>query len=238
MGVLRDFFGLAPDTKTAPDESFNQIVGEAKKSGYKLRFFVALVPDPIDSYPPFIFDTALDAIQRGFGSALYQPDRIWIPGALETGKSQGTEDRLYRAAPGVLLFRRAGSEQPAVVFLVGESPKTGIQKRAFDVALRITSGLRKTVASPLPPPPNPTVGILVVVLRVRGFPGSRHRGVESRPPPQDLDFKIASGSATARGLEARLAKFCRTVVSDEQLQEEGFRFLEEKMDGMAIVWLS
>ena len=192
------------------DGSFNQLVGAASDSGYKLRFFVALVPDPIDSYPPFSFDIALDAIQQGFGSSLYQPDRLWLPWALETGKPQGASERLYRVAPGIQLFRHAGGEL-AVVFLVGESPKTGIQKRAFDAALRIASDLREITT-----PKNPEVSILGPSFSGSAESLSLAIATWNSQSPQSLDFKIASGSATAPGLEKQLANFCRTVVPDRE----------------------
>src|SRR3954447_19553597 len=239
LRVIRDFFGLDSDAKMSKEGSFNQVVGAAWNAGYKLQFFVALVPDPIDAYPPFIFDMTLDAIQQGFGSALYQPARVWLPWALETGKPQGTAERLYRVTPGVMLFRRSQGEL-AVVFLVGESPKTGIQKKAFNVALRIASELRETTAARVPAAKDPEVSILGPSFS--GSVASLSLAIttwRSQAPSQNLDFKIASGSATAYGLEKQLPNFCRTVVPDEQLQEKGFEFLHDEMgwdlDQMAIL---
>jgi hypothetical protein len=238
LRVIRDFFGLDSGVKMSKEGSFNQVVGAAWNAGYRLRFFVALVPDPIDSYPPFSFDMALDAIQQGFGSALYQPDRVWLPWALETAKPQGTAERLYRAAPGVLLFRHPAADELdelAVVFLVGESPKTGIQKRAFNAALQIASDLRETTKKP----EEPAVSILGP-----SFSGSMESlslalATWRSETLQPLDFEIASGSATAPGLEKQLGGFCRTVVPDNQLRRQGFRFLREEMgwelDRMAIL---
>jgi hypothetical protein len=243
LRIIRDFFGLDPGVEMSKDGSFNQVVGAARDTGYSLRFFVALVPDPIDAYPPFSFDMALDAIQQGFSSAQYQPDRVWLPWTLETGKpSQGTAERLYRTTPGVLLFRHPAAGELAVVFLVGESPKTGIQKRAFNTALQIVSDLRAVTKKPeaLNTSQAPEVGILGPSFS--GSAASLSLVIatwSSQSPSKDLYFKIASGSATAYGLEQKLPNFCRTVVPDEELQEIGFQFLRDQLgwnlDQMAIL---
>ncbi|HEY4593251.1 MAG TPA: hypothetical protein VIJ61_12630, partial [Thermoanaerobaculia bacterium] len=149
--VIRDFFLLDPGLELTKEKSLRQIEKAAAANRYKLRFLVALVPDPIDSNPPISFDLALDAIQKGFGRAGYRPDRVWLPWTIEAGKPGGVAEPLYRTTPGLLLFRlppkepssqELSSQELAIVFLVGESPKSGIQKRAFDQALTLASGLR------------------------------------------------------------------------------------------------
>ncbi|HEY9420816.1 MAG TPA: hypothetical protein VIW92_05350, partial [Thermoanaerobaculia bacterium] len=223
-----------------------EIAAAAVASGYRMRFLVALVPDPTESQIPYLFDSALDAIQKGFAEEGYLFDRYWLPWMGEAGKTY----RLYRAAPGILLFRRDDGQGPrlTVVFLVGESPKAGIHKRAFRQAMEITAGLRDGAAEPridiLGPSFSGSVDSLLMALE----DWRRSQADDSVP------FRIASGSATAEGIKTRFEKlekrlqaqgsageisFCRTVVPDHLLQKESFRFLRDEMkwnvDRMALL---
>ena len=222
--VIRDFFGLPPVSDAPEQDNFHEIENIAASNGYKLRFLVALISDPIDSSSPIGFDLTLDAIQKGFGRAGYRPDRVWLPWALEAGKAEGKTEPLYRRTPGVLLFRLP-SKELAVVFLIGESPKSGIQKQAFKEAMHIASSLRR-------PDWEPRVGILgptfsgsvdSLLISLRDWAPDTYQG--------PLKFQIATGSATAADLEQRLKGFgfCRTVVPDKSLQKEAFDFLQTKM---------
>ncbi|HEX6904574.1 MAG TPA: hypothetical protein VF789_33000 [Thermoanaerobaculia bacterium] len=225
LRVLRDFYGLSPVSATSTiQENLQEIALARDASGYRMRFLVALVPDPVESQIPYLFDSALDAIQKGFAEEGHLFDRFWLPWIGEEGK----KDRLYRAAPGVLLFRRSGEQGPLlrVVFLVGESPKAGIHKRAFLQAMKIAAELRGAGAPPggaridiLGPAFSGSVDSLVMALK------SWRRDDAGTP------LRIASGSATAKGLETAFkpvdgSSFCRTVVPDHLLQREAFRFLE------------
>lgn len=124
--------------------------------GSTVDFFIATVPDPLDSSLSHLFDRHVGAIQRAMGAADYVLDRFELPW-LQKHEQQGQESReetsitisgasdsqelrhlrLHEREPGVLLFRHNkeyGKLQ--VVFLVGETPTAGIHKAAFKDALK------------------------------------------------------------------------------------------------------
>jgi len=133
---------------------------------------IATVPDPgttsLDSY----FDQALESIQAAAGDAHYLPDRFDLPAAWQGGgrardptvriQSAGSgvnvsvvtdEEEDPRSVPGILLFRRIHGAPPAhklsllVVFLVGETPTTGIHPGAMHEALQEAASLGKQAAT-------------------------------------------------------------------------------------------
>jgi hypothetical protein len=245
LRVLRDFFGLEPGLSLSSEASLKAILDAAAPAAanYQLQFLVALVPDPLDSQSPLSFDLAMDAIQKGFGQVGYLPDRFWLPWKVEPPKAVGTAEPQYRTTPGVLLFRKPAdgessrSSRLAIVFLVGESPKIGIQKEAFRAALQMAANFQRGLSNPevgiLGPSFSGTVDSLLVVLR-QWRTGELTQAKAAKSASQaasPLSIRIATGSATSSGLEKRLQgfDFCRTVIPDSALQGEGLRFLQEEM---------
>lgn len=230
--LYQEFFGipLSPATESWPD-SAAQIADGAKRQAYRLDFLVALVPDPVDSHLSNRFDEALDALQRGIAQSGYLFDRASLPWAGEAAKK-----RLYRSIPGGLLFRKVdmtGQRHLLAVFLVGESPKGGIQKQAFYTALDFMAGLQQETG-----PGGP--------LRILGpsFSGSAEslqialREWLARSGRGGLAIDMVTGSATARGLEGFFRKlesagieltFTRTVVDDDTLQVKAYELLEKRL---------
>jgi hypothetical protein len=226
--LYQEFLGLAPSAAT---ESWTDAAGTiaegAARQGYQLEFLVALVPDPVDSHLSNRFDEALDALQRGIAQSGYLFDRASLPWVGEAAKK-----RLYRSIPGGLLFRRLdmnGQRHLLAVFLVGESPKGGIQKQALYTALDFMAGLQ---------PGNS--------LRILGpsFSGSAEsiqialREWLSRHGAGGLEIDMVTGSATARGLETSFGKlagagirvrFTRTIVDDDTLQSKAYETLEKRL---------
>lgn len=219
LRVLGELFGLPPGTAEPA-----AVIGAAERAGYGLRFMVALVPSPPDPR----LDQALEAVQRGFAQSGYLVDRVWLPW---TGKA-GQREAALQDAPGLLLFRQQwsdGTRTLALVFLVGETPKAGIQKEAFQKALELTSDLQTG---------DPAQGTLVRILGP-SFSGSAESlrvalgrwREEQRGVP--LRFEAATGSATASGLEEIFAEvgvdFCRTVLPSDVLHDRALGFLRDEM---------
>src|SRR5262245_61588235 len=48
-------------------------------SKYSVRFLIATVPDPLDSHLAYMFDRAVDAIQKGAQESGYALDRLFFP---------------------------------------------------------------------------------------------------------------------------------------------------------------
>lgn len=197
-----------------------RIKREGRLAGYGLGAIIALVPDPRDSYLAYRFDEAVAAIQAAYAEEGFLADRLWIP-----WESQPDEpaERLYRERPGILLFRRPPDQEfpkPRLeaVFLVGESPKTGIQREAFHKALVLARALQKPVRIL-----GPTFSGSMESLRISLLP--------FKPAEQGkrIRFEVVSGSATAADLKTFFknprVRFNRTVVSDDRLQAKAFEFL-------------
>ncbi|MFL6260027.1 MAG: hypothetical protein ACJ76Y_09970 [Thermoanaerobaculia bacterium] len=247
--LLRDFFSLPVAVEKPRGESLKEIVAQAKATQYDLRFLVALVP----ALPDPRMDQALDAIQRAFANSKnrlpggfppapdnYLLDRAWLPwvsaapGAVKPAP----------AAPGILLFRGTGPRSLEVVFLVPETSKMGIQKDTFREALELIAGLQDAAIEPR------------VAILGPSFSGSvesvRHALLSWRQARSGLlNFRVASGSATADGLEKvfdeldsvgetdkvektdepreKKVSFCRTALPDSVLQAKALRFLKRKM---------
>jgi hypothetical protein len=253
-----EFFGLER-TPSRDKENLAQSAGELSgpiRDGYELDFLVALVPDPIDSQMPAAFDQALDGIQKGLANVhvdgaqgllnrfAHGPDswdeahlssfpwlldRNWLPWTESTG-----EERLYRRAPGLMLFRKLDpSSVPPLrrltgVFLVGETPKRGIQQEAFAQALRLIVALRGT---------DQTRPLRIVGPSYSGSAESlRLALLHSRSAGAKMPIEIVTGSATAPGLEDVFAdpglgdvEFYRAVLPDSVLQAEALRELHDAM---------
>jgi len=231
--VLRDFFGLPRAPEKSRDDSLSEVVSTANAAGYDLRFLVALVPAPPDPR----LDQALDAIQEGFADAKYLEtrktgppapddyliDRTWLPA---TG-AEAVPGSASPQAPGIMLFRGTHPNSLAVVFLITETPKRGIQKDAFQEALSLIDGLQGASIEPR---------VSILGPSFSGSAESLRLALQSRKQSQGepLKFQVASGSATATGLEESFASlddvpFCRTVLPDEVLYDQAFRFVRDEM---------
>ncbi len=213
---------LVADVQT---EALNEIVSRAQRARYNMTFLIALIPDPIDSSLAGMSDQALSAIQQAYAytEAGFLLDRQWLPWLDDAARTQR-----YRQIPGVLLFRRATSRAVSTgdsfggrietVFLVGESPKSGIHKQAFQNAWELIARLA---------PGEP--------VRIAGpsFSGSAESlrlalaGIPARPK-----VRIVTGSATSPDVQRILQSvpsvdFFQTVVPDDLLLARSLCFLVE-----------
>lgn len=181
-------------------------------------FYIALVPDPIDTPLPALFDQAIAALQEGFAQSGYLFDRFWLPWLEEEAK----EEKLYRESPGILLFRhRSDGLRLAAVLVVGETPKAGLHRKAMGGALAMIGGMGWTGTGP-------QVGVFGPTFS--GTAQSLQAVLKDRP---SWRFRVATGSATAEGLEKGFedtgADFCRTVLPDPVTVKAALGFLERRM---------
>jgi len=227
--LLGDFLGRPPREKGERGKLAADVVEAARQQGYDLRFLVALVPAPPDPR----LDQALEAIQRGFAQAEYLADRVWLSWSSDGANRLGGAAQV---APGLLLFRRAdadGSHSLALVFLVGEAPRSGIQKAAFREALDLAADLQGAASDPTVALLGPSFSGSVESLRLSLRSWKEWEGEHQRRP--SLTFVAATGSATAGGkdVEEPLASLgvplCRTVLPDETLHGLTLGFLHEHM---------
>jgi hypothetical protein len=122
---------------------------------------IATLPDPIDSGLVYSFETMLQALRLGFETAAPENalsddldpgekagwfrDRSFLPWA---DRQVGTQNRALseacrRSVPGLLLFRNSDLAAPRVlmVFVVGETPTSGVHGAALTNALHLASWL-------------------------------------------------------------------------------------------------
>ncbi|HEX3553686.1 MAG TPA: hypothetical protein VIA62_10720 [Thermoanaerobaculia bacterium] len=227
--LLGELFGRPLRGGASRDKLAGDLAQTARAGGYDLRFLVALVPAPPDPR----LDQALEAVQRGFAQSGYLVDRVWLPW---TGDGANRGGGAAQTAPGLLLFRRQekdGAHSLALVFLVGETPKAGIQKAPFREALDLVADLQGAAGDPTVSLLGPSFSGSVESLRLALLSWKASEGEHQRR--RSLRFRAATGSATAaaKDVEDPLATVgvdvCRTVLPDETLHERTFRFLQDEM---------
>ena len=159
-------------------------------SSYYLQVIIATVPDPKSSRMAPEFDRAIEAIQEAASSAGYSLDRYYLPWQAQSRGRSESSDKALRAAvsgvgeasedpkmtPGMILFRWNGKnlhphlvprvyDQPLerllLVFLVGETPTSGVHKNALLNALEQTKETK-------PDPQEPGAVVLASTLQILG----------------------------------------------------------------------
>ena len=159
----------------------------------KTRFVIATVPDPELTRLSLYFDRAMDSVQRAAESTGFYLDRHWLPWTRDA--SGGTRAASFTGdEPGMLLFRRPGaSEEYLVVFLVGESPISGIRQRSFLKAVQYAHAVAR-----------PSTFYVSGTSYSGALPSLRH-GIEdarrlflSGDSRDGNDFEVVSGSATVK----------------------------------------
>ncbi|MCI0337396.1 MAG: hypothetical protein L0226_07465, partial [Acidobacteria bacterium] len=169
--LLCDFIGPKnPTQEKNRDEGNYCSLSEATLAEYQVEHLIATIADPKDSRLDYLFDRSLDAIQRAIEATGYVLDRHFLPWEKQSGSQSpsitlprppftlsmttpSTRHRSdYTREPGIVLFRRIKGEERnlLLLFLVGETPTTGIHKTAFNNAfeqIKMLSGIR-TVRQP------------------------------------------------------------------------------------------
>jgi hypothetical protein len=125
----------------------------------RFDWIIATVPDPELSELKLDFDREVNSIQNAVESAGYAFDRYWFPWKLadqepRTADEQSERIESRRRLPGLLLFRRlrdkvesSATNKDLVVFLVGETPTSGIVPGQFKNAIRF--GQFSTAGGPI-----------------------------------------------------------------------------------------
>jgi hypothetical protein len=111
-----------------------------------LEFLVVMVADPIETSTNYRFDLQIDALHKALGTEGYVPDHYYLPWS-----SQDVANA-HRTEAGVLLYRRNGPSLSScenlegrtdllMVYLIGETPTSGIHKEAFLAAVKQMTAL-------------------------------------------------------------------------------------------------
>jgi len=130
--LIEDFLHARSDQGAWPDRD--------PRSKYSLDFIIATLPDPVDSRLPYFFDSSIDSIQRACEASGYVLDRFDLAWSEKVGTDAAatatTDTPRYRRDPSLLLFRSPDERKLLLVFLVGETPTSGLHKAAMAGALR------------------------------------------------------------------------------------------------------
>lgn len=240
--AIQGYFGFSEQ-----DSSYAWQSPEDPRKNATLKFLIATVPDPIDSGLPHAYDRYLGAIEaaaqreRELLSDFELPWEDCLPTSKEESARGGEEtfqielpgqaavslsgkeekcSRRFAREPGFLLFRNpshnSGTEL-LLIYLVGETPTTGIQKTALIAALdeiAATCHWRKVEPDAFPGAvwPNCTD---TTEIRILGpsFTGSApsldlalSRWLDSLPELKpSLKLRVISGSATGIKLPGETA---------------------------------
>ena len=125
-----------------------------------VHFAIAILPDPLHTRLALLFDRGIEAIQeaserRGydFDRAIFPWDRARAPQSDDVDKRRAAAEvqKAREEFPGLLIFRGIGHDDngnsidfpaPLFVFVVGETPTSGIRKKQFQNAIRIMEEIR------------------------------------------------------------------------------------------------
>ncbi len=105
-----------------------------------LAFVIVTIPDPISTHLSLNFDQMVESIQRAAQAVGYQFDRYYFPWETEVASDEPDLDKRMKKEqerqkqlrePGVLLFRGDRGDPNLAIFLVMETPTSGINRTAF-----------------------------------------------------------------------------------------------------------
>jgi hypothetical protein len=247
-GVLRRYLDDRDPENWPPLDSLDP------RHQIEVESLIAIVPDPVESSFGDVFDALIESLQRGAeaaGFVLGPFDLAWNKELVTTDKrnqkepTPTAEDKIYLRRPGVLLFRDRsfvpGKSHLLVMFLVGETPRSGVEMRALTVALEQAANLPQILNELLGARGGrATSSQSRLEIRIMGptFSGSASslefglrdwigaRRSQSMPIPR---VTIISGSATAidkaHFLSGLDASFCATTVSVSSAQAALLKWL-------------
>jgi hypothetical protein len=229
--LLLDFFappGYAPSGDAgAASAALAPILAQGDT---EVQFLLATVPEP-----RLGLDGAVESATRAIESAGYTLDRHSLPW---DGQSKGPSP-CYERHPGTALFVHASDPKAAreprrllLLYLVGETPTSGIYKLAF---LRAVDELRHLQGML---PAERCAACSELRLVGPAFSGSVTSLEILLDELPDLSFNILSGRATNAQLQplltrhsnrVRHVRFQATVIPDEALQSEFYCYLTQTM---------
>ncbi|MCE9528947.1 MAG: hypothetical protein K8R36_23115 [Planctomycetales bacterium] len=153
LAPLREFLGLSVKSCLDKKKDHAELVGQIDSSVGLLESLVVMMADPIETAMNYRFDLQLDTLHKALGAEGYVPDHYFLPW------NPLDKENSHRRIPGVLLYRRNGpsvrfSEDRnsrsdlLLVYLVGETPTSGVHKEAFLAAVRQIETLRELGPNP------------------------------------------------------------------------------------------
>jgi hypothetical protein len=118
-----------------------------------LTVIIATIPDPLASHFALYFDRDIEALEKAAALSGFSISRYWLPwdptvnpSAIGTDATRLAEWRLWNQEPGILVFHN-GEAKRLMIFLVGETPTSGIQRIQFGHALWYAQELTGSLSS-------------------------------------------------------------------------------------------
>jgi hypothetical protein len=212
IALVRDFFGEGDDL-CGPDEK------EGSRAEPTISFLIATLPDPVDSRLDYLFDRHFDALQRALETQTYIMDRFHMPWPPPGSRARGDQPLPHPIGePGVVLFR--DRQKLLVLFIVGETATSGIDKLAFHRALDQMARMKRVELRCLPVTTDP---VLVMGPTFSGSATSLQHAIQDWRAGKDggsSTFRIVSGSATAIPPDHPL-RTRNDVCFDSMVREDG-----------------
>jgi hypothetical protein len=214
--LFSDF--LASQQNGAPAESVEKQPDRLVNSGFRFEHLIVTVPDPEGTAYPHSFDETIESVRYALEQEDYTFDRFWLPWRPKAQQDDKTPPPA--GMPGVILFRHEPAKKVLAVFLVGENPRSGLDKVAFlntvDAIRRLSGNRGPRYGNPrklrvLGPTFSGSIFSLRMALkqlhdcdthRTANVPGQNHGGVCTLAPIDDVT--VVSGSATSKDNAERL----------------------------------
>ena len=127
--------------------------------GYQIKYIIMTIPEPESAPLRYKFDTYLDAVDEAANIAGFVSDSFDLPwldntnnrssdftlrqpivlkgrnGRIEAELKSDQDNNTRASDPGILLYRANETKSLLMIFLVGESPTTGVNRSALRSAL-------------------------------------------------------------------------------------------------------
>ncbi|MBL9007533.1 MAG: hypothetical protein JNJ46_24970 [Myxococcales bacterium] len=226
VALLREFYALPTGDASTPPADLHAAL---ERDRAEVSLLLATVPEP-----RLGFDGTVEAITAALGEAGHTLARYtlpWAAGKDRDSSACGTEQ------PGRALFLRSlpdGRRSLLFLYLVGESPTAGINRRAFLNALDDINALRDQL------PLAKCVSCNPLRLLAPAFSGSvaSLEQLLEQPAALRTSMVILSGRATDASVQTVLEAHSRpertvlyqaTVIPDDALQREFYCYLTETL---------
>ncbi|MDX2053209.1 MAG: hypothetical protein SFV15_12500 [Polyangiaceae bacterium] len=234
-------------------ESYRTLYRQPGAKGV-FQFLVVLAPDPEDSGHTDYFDAVMEGVEEAAAagtlghkdgrkySRRFVKDHHYFPwpGSSASKRSQ----RCWEKTPGVVLYRPVNdpqSEQALALLVVGETPTWGVQAQQLSTAFSwIDEDSPLTEYRILGPTFSGSADSLAAMIRQQ----AAARRAQATPPLPNLNFHIASGTATGINVKQTLdslsqanlgftIEYRTSVPSYDILLVEMLRFLASTNGGLA-----
>jgi hypothetical protein len=195
-------------------------LGSCVPANSPVKVMIAMVADPDETEMRLQFDRDIDAIQEGAGEQDYFYSGFWFPWRSQSWADSKKDEEieaeaLRRQEPGVLVFRNKKGER-LFVFVVGETPTSGVNRVQMALALRYSNILNWVSAGGVGQHPTCMKGTLPIsgpqfsasFLSLRDVLSDVAFPEECKDSAGERSVRIISPNATADDFIQHFQEFC------------------------------